>query len=411
MERPPRPKIKDAPGLKWRWRARSGRWVPYWVPRDDAVKRGYPSGTVSLDSLWDGTEASAIVIASRCKQLQTTMLHWLAGDRLNSLAFDGTIGSALDLYERHPDSPFHKLKPGSRHPYSVYLRRLRSHIGEASVAMTSGPDVMRWWKVWTDGGRKLAAGSFAVAVLKEAMKFGALCRYEPCRDLLFILRELSFPKPAPRDKVMTAEHVEAVRAAAHANGNPSRALAYAFQFETALRQWDVIGQWYPLDYPITSDVIGPRGKWHGLRWSNIDEHMILRFRPSKTDATTGAEVVIDLKLCPMVLEEIARVTPEKRVGPVVVYERTRLPYTQSEFWYGWRKDRKGTGIGPDVWSRDLRASAVTEATRAGSNLDDAAKVAGHSTKRTTAKVYDRARLEAARRFQEARLTGRHKSGT
>ena len=411
MERPPRPPIKDAPGLKWRWRARAARWVPYWVPRDDAVKGGYPSGTVNLDSLWDGSPAAAAVIASRCQQLQTTMLHWLAGDRFNRLAFDGTIGSALDLYEKHEESPFHKLKPGSRIPYSVYLGRLRNHIGAVHVATATGLDAMGWWRVWSEGGRKLAAGGMALAVLKEALKFGFACGHDPCHKLLLHLRELSFPKPRPREHVLTAEQVIAARQAAHANKRPSRALCYALQFETTLRQWDVIGQWYPLDYPLTSDVLGPRGKWHGLRWTNIDEDMILRYRPSKTDKTTGAEIIVDLKLCPMVLEEMERIPVDARVGPVIVNEATRLPYWRRELSDGWRLDRKKAGLPETLWNRDLRASAITEARDAGANLDDAARVAGHSTKKTTAKVYDRAKLEAARRFQTARIGSRDKPGT
>ena len=46
----------------------------------------------------------------------------------------------------------------------------------------------------------------------------------------------------------------------------------------------------------------------------------------------------------------------------------------------------------------------------GVSTDDAAKVAGHSGKRTTAVVYDRAVLEAAGRFADARIQGREQSG-
>lgn len=42
--------------------------------------------------------------------------------------------------------------------------------------------------------------------------------------------------------------------------------------------------------------------------------------------------------------------------------------------------------------------------------DDAAKVAGHNNKRTTAEIYDRAVLEAADRFAEARIQRRERSG-
>lgn len=44
------------------------------------------------------------------------------------------------------------------------------------------------------------------------------------------------------------------------------------------------------------------------------------------------------------------------------------------------------------------------------STDDAQKVAGHTNKRTTATIYDRAVLEAADRFAEARMKGRKQSG-
>ncbi|WP_276200510.1 hypothetical protein [Chelatococcus sp. XZ-Ab1] len=113
----------------------------------------------------------------------------------------------------------------------------------------------------------------------------------------------------------------------------------------------------------------------------------------------------------MVLEEMERIAIDERVGPVIVNEATRLPYWRRELSDGWRLDRKKAGLPETLWNRDLRASAITEARDAGANLDDAARVAGHSTKKTTAKVYDRAKLEAARRFQAARIGSRDKPGT
>jgi hypothetical protein len=55
-----------------------------------------------------------------------------------------------------------------------------------------------------------------------------------------------------------------------------------------------------------------------------------------------------------------------------------------------------------VWNRDLRAAGVTEGRQAGAPSDDLAKQAGHANKRTTARVYDRDQLEAARRVAQAR---------
>jgi hypothetical protein len=60
------------------------------------------------------------------------------------------------------------------------------------------------------------------------------------------------------------------------------------------------------------------------------------------------------------------------------------------------------------WNRDLRAAGVTEGREAAAN-DDLAKVAEHTGKRTTAKVYDRAHLAAHRRVAQARTAYRDRN--
>jgi len=126
--------------------------------------------------------------------------------------------------------------------------------------------------------------------------------------------------------------------------------------------------------------------------------------------------VLDLKMCPMVMEELAKVPVEARRGPIIVNPRTGLPYRNWYFGEVWRKVRKATGIAKSVWNRDARAGGVTEARQAAAPtpdnlLDDVAKQAGHSNKRTTARVYDRDRLEAARRVAQARVAYRGKNVT
>lgn len=55
---------------------------------------------------------------------------------------------------------------------------------------------------------------------------------------------------------------------------------------------------------------------------------MLRFVPAKTHGVTGKAVAYELTKAPMVMEEISRIPPEKRKGPVVVYERSGQPYEQ-----------------------------------------------------------------------------------
>jgi integrase len=109
-----------------------------------------------------------------------------------------------------------------------------------------------------------------------------------------------------------------------------------------------------------------------------------------------------------VIEELASVAPEDRNGPLIVNPRTGLPYRQWYFREVWKRSAAEAGVPATVWNRDLRAGGITEARQAGAPTDDVAKTAGHSSKRTTARVYDRDTLEAARRVAKARAAHRRR---
>lgn len=398
----------QAEGLKWMKRA--NRRVPYWVADENDVKNGYVPKTVNLDKYRDQPD----ILAARCNLLQAEMMLWRAGYRREEMKFDGTIRSLLNVYQRDPESSFQNLKPGSLVPYRHYAKKLEEHIGSRRVDQIDGIDILRWHRLWSDGGKHLAAASTCRAVLESAVKHGILRRYDGCIELRAILTaaRAQLPKSKPREAVITSDEVAAVRLAAHAAGRPSCALAYALAYETTLRLWDVIGQWWPIDRGGISDVLSEDGKfkWFGLRWDHIDETMTLRFKPSKTDGTTGKTVTYPLTMAPMVMEELAHWPEELRNGPIIVSEETGLPWANRILTERWEADRKAAGLPTTLWARDLRASGITEGRAAGVGTDDAAKVAGHSSKKTTAAVYDRATIEAAERFAEARIRGRERKG-
>lgn len=397
-----------APGLKWRKLA--GGLSPVWVADEMDVKNGYSPKTLSLRHLADQPE----MLIAKCNALQADMLLWRTGYRRDTTKFDGTVRSLLDIYELHKRSPYRKLKPGSRVPYNHYLKRLKGHIGTMRVDDINGVDIFDWHDVWSENGRYLAAAATARSVLAAAISFGVMMRYEGAAALAGVLKEASrkLPQPSARTQSATADQVTAARTAAHANGRPSSALVYALEFETTLRLWDIIGQWWKMDEGGISHVLDPeRGlKWFGLQWEDIDENLVLHYTPSKTSEKTGAAISYPLTKAPMVLEELKHWPQEARRGPVVVSEQSGLPYRASIFAQRWTVDRKAAGLPSNLWARDLRASGITEGRASNVSTDDAAKVAGHSSKRTTAAVYDRAVLEAADRFADARVKRREQSG-
>ena len=108
----------------------------------------------------------------------------------------------------------------------------------------------------------------------------------------------------------------------------------------------------------------------------------------------------------MVVEELARIPPAVRTGPLIVNHRTGFPYRHEYFRVLWRRCADKAGIPSNIWNRDLRAGGITEARQAGAPTDDVARTAGHSSKRMTARVYDRDTLEAARRVAKTRAAHR-----
>lgn len=348
---------------------------------------------------------------NRCHYLEG-QLEALIQERAGSgiVTFDGTLGSLLSKYQTDPDSSYFSLRPKSKKPYDSYIRKLTKHIGGQRLNEITGIDLKKWHNFWSKNGERLAASKMARAVIDAAISYGIMTRLPECLELREVLKAASrkLPLPKRREVVITSDQVVALRAAAHADGRPSSALAYALVYETTLRLWDVIGQWVPMESPGISEVVNPRteNKWFGLRWEDIDHHLVLRYVPSKTSMKTGLAVSYPLAQAPMVMEELANWPEEMRTGPVIRYEKNGRPYLSEVFSSMWSRDRKKANLPGTIWARDLRASGITEARAAGISTDDAAKVAGHASTKTTSAVYDRAALEAAERFAEARASKR-----
>jgi hypothetical protein len=306
---------------------------------------------------------------------------------------------------------YRSLEPASRHPYDVYARMIIETVGKRRIDALDGRDLKRWWNEWSapakEGGKpRLAAARMAFIVLKTALAFGIACRKSGCAELKEIIRESRFIKaPPPRTEAPTAADIVAARAVAHEVSHPEAAFAYALQFEGSMRQWDVIGKWVPLSDKRPSLIIDDNKKWLGPTWSQVDENLILRYTPSKTQFTTGAKGTVDFRECPMVMVELGKLPEGARSGPLIVNPQTGLPYTQRAFAKVWRQVANKAGFASTVRNRDLRAAAITEARQGAAPTDDVAKVAANS-KRTTARVYDRDHLKAHRRVMKARVARR-----
>ncbi|MBY4589395.1 integrase [Rhizobium redzepovicii] len=396
--------MTDAPGLK-RKRNKDGTFREYWEARADLVKRGYRPSSVRLH--YPVTSEGRTQLAARCRILQAEMLAWAANGEHAAPGYDGTIKSLSRLYQTNADSPFQSIKWNSRENILKSLIIIEATVGARQVGKLLGPDFKRWHASW---GEQKAPGKpprpwrakHAMDAVRQLISYGVTLGFEDCFRADTILSKIRFKTPPARTSVMTIDHVNAVRVAAHATGFPSIALATVLQFELALRQKDVVGEWEPADEVDQGGITYKDTRWvNGLVWSDIDENMILRKKHTKT----GFEVEHDLKLHPAALEEIERVPLEKRVGPMIMSEATGVPYKNRKFTERWRKVANKGGIPKTVWNMDARAGAITEAYSVGASETDVMKSAGHKNRQTSAR-YNRGVIEQTNRVAKMRLAKR-----
>jgi hypothetical protein len=334
------------------------------------------------------------------------MLAWASNEgKLPEYGYGGTIRSLAHAFQTDKEgSPYFGLKWNSQAHLDKCLKIVVATVGDRQVGRLIGPDFRRWRTNWgapdNKGKPRPWRARHCIDAVRWLIGYGVTCGYDDCLRADTILSKLRFATPPARTAKLLLEHVRAIQAVAHDKGLGSIALATVLQFELTLRQKDVIGEWEPA--PLAEGGILYKGRrWvNGLLWSHIDSDMVLRKVPTKT-IKHGLEVEFDLKLYPAAVEELAKVPPERRVGPIIISERTGEPYKHRTFTQTWRKIANAAGVPSNVWNMDARAGGISEGEDAGADEADRMKHAGH-TRPETHKRYARNSLEETRRVAAAR---------
>lgn len=317
-----------------------------------------------------------------------------------------SLGDLIEHYQTDPDSSFHALRYHVRENHRGMHKRIARTYGHLPLSQVDTRELKQWHRQFLDQG-KIATGHAYIGEIRTMINHGFLFldgadRIE-CFRLSQVLSKLKFPQTQPRESFMTAEQVVDIRVMAHEFGWHSMALAQALQFELILRQKDVVGEWVPLNEPGKSDVEDQGKKWlRGLRWSEIDENLILRHVTSKR----LKKIEVDLKLAPMVMEELALVNGRTE-GPVIICEVTGAPYSTAEFRRKWRLVADAAGVPKDVKNMDSRAGGITEASNSGVELEHIRHAATHSSIAMTQK-YSRGATEKIAHVQAKRAEFRKK---
>jgi hypothetical protein len=400
------PSDLNAPGLKTRPN-RDGTHRLYWCARADLVKAGYLPKTVPLRYDLDDP-ADRILIEAACLRLQAEMLEWSSGRGRETTRFDGTILGLSRRYQVDEASPFKRLKHNTRTKDTYTLILIEKAFGTRSLAALKIGDFYRWYeaakKPKAPGGPERVRRAYGIIKkLRELFAFGIMAELPECRRLYEVMEHARFAQPARRRIAMELSHVEAFVAKAIELGRLSLALGTAIQFETALRQKDVIGEWEPIPTGQGASGILLNGRrWaNGLTWSDLAADLVVR----KATTKTGAFAAHDLKLCPLVLDLLERVPTDRRIGPLVLDETAGRPYAESAYGREWRIVAKAAGVPDHVWNMDARAGAITEAEDAGADLDHIRSAAAHTQVSTTQR-YSRGAVGKSRTVAGLRLAHR-----
>lgn len=398
----------NAPGLKTRKNA-NGTIRVMWVARADLVKRGYMPKTVRLH--YDiNNPLERPIIESACLRLQSEMLAWAAGCIKDQRSYDGTLGSLIRCYQTDDASPYRQIKWNTRRTYDQTLKVIEKAFGKRSLSHLGIHDFRRWYdeakKPKHPGGEeRLRKASGIISMLRRLFSFGVMIELKECSRLQAIMVQARFKQPGSRKEKLEPRHIALFIQTALAEGRFSLALGTAIQFETTMRQRDVIGEWAPVQDKRDEGgiVLGQRRWCNGLTWADISADFLL----VKDTTKTGATVAHDLTLIPRIMELLQSIPEEKRVGPIIIDEKAGRPYAEHAYTREWRIIAQQAGIPDNLWNMDARAGGITEADDAGAKLDYIRSAAGHTQVSTTVR-YVRGSLGKSRNVAELRQAHRNK---
>ena len=161
--------------------------------------------------------------------------------------------------------------------YAAHLRSGARHNRKGLRPTRAGDirigDFRRWYDEAAKPKTEAASRAFGRHTASSACSaawsaYGVTAELPECARLAVILAPARFKQPGRRRIKLELEHVQAFVANAIELGRISLALGTALQFETTLRQRDVIGEWEPI--PTAPMTIGHRlarstvGAWPGL---------------------------------------------------------------------------------------------------------------------------------------------------
>lgn len=424
MQRSPQPKMEKSasmpprgktPGLKV-GRNRLYYWIARQVVRDPM---GFPDACVALP-----VDADQAAIERLCQEHSARLFAWIDEAKKGApshfrIRYDGSVGSACDVYQDHPFSPYNtNIGDNTRKTYGDSLKLIKRTVGPRLIKNLTVFDVQNWYAQWRlpaieGGAERIDRAHDAVSMFKTVLRFVAAGLRRPeCERLAGELTKVRFEKGGAREQEMTYAHASAfLRAAADlaargvmpAERARYMAIGVAGQFDLLLRQKDIIGSWGKPDRKLpkgaTLQIHGEEA-WAGFfTWENIPGWR-WRMKTSKSKYRAAAD--FDLTIYGLLYPLLEAVPFEERHGAIVKGEHG-LPVRYRSYLRWFRQIARAAGIPDDIWNMDSRAGGATEAEEAEAPLEAIRGALTHSPKQEATTVrYIRRQATSHRVVAEAR---------
>lgn len=319
---------------------------------------------------------------SRIEEGETTMLHRLAEEK-RKVEIDGTEGTMSRLVAIYMDQEAGKYADSFRDEWKRRGEDVRKAFKAFDIEQVDAASVVDFLEGnWAD---KVPTQRAMKGWLSKFFTWAVLRRHvatNPCR-------EVKVKKPKPRSTYMPDNHFMAIREAL---------LTYTYErrlrgkLETVTAkvptgpEMQVLIDLCYLTMQRSTDI-------RLLRLSQIDwQTRLIRFLPTKTEDSSGAAV--DWPITPEIEAVLKRAEELRRRVKVqsisddyVILDQDGQPKTAKACLQAWRKAMARAKLADRQYTiKDIRAKAMTDAKRAGYDLD-ALQVAGVHTDRATTEDY------------------------
>lgn len=354
-----------APCLKWQ------RDRPIWRAPARYVKAGYSIKSRTLTGTkGDGKDLDRAAI---CRDMTREMVRWWEGLDARPQKV-GTIGWIIQRYLTDDFSPIQEVAPKTRKSYVWGVEQWSIAVSAVKLEDVRYETLMGWKQRMQQNGRSTAYIHRQFNTLRRVIRYGETIGDDECRRLAGVLSNMRIKAPAPRTVAPTRAQIEAIVAASDEAGHTAFSLVTLMQFWFALRRVDVAGH-----------VVD--GVWSGgLCWEHFDSDLTSFAKViNKIKDAMPDPYVFDLTQVTDIRDRLLalRASTGRIAGPLFVNAATGRPLTDDHFAKMWAKFRKAAGVESNVQMRDMRAGAITDATRVGVDSFTLRNAAQHKSVSTT----------------------------